>query len=92
MEIVRLQSGVKYTCSHCGGVIPNGGGVSINEKPYCETCGEKFLKGFKKLVSKIEEKYVLSEINRIVDKINNKIENMNNGIIAFKSKMREIKK
>jgi len=41
--------------------------------------------------SGIEEKYVLSEINRIVDKINNKIENMNNKIIALKRKIKELK-
>ena len=39
----------------------------------------------------IEEKYVLSEINRIADKINKKIDNMNNGIVDLKNKIKELK-
>lgn len=55
MGIARLQAGIKYTCSHCGDVIPNGEGISVNKKPYCESCGLKFLKGFIKIASKIKK-------------------------------------
>lgn len=55
MGIARLQPGIKYTCSHCGDVITNGEGISINKKPYCESCGLKFLKGFTKIAKKIKK-------------------------------------
>lgn len=54
MGIARLQVGIRYTCSHCGDVIPNGEGIAINGKPYCESCGLKFLKGFTKITEKIK--------------------------------------
>ena len=55
MGIAKLQAGIKWTCAYCGNTIPNGEGISINKKPYCESCGEKFLRGFKKLVNRIEK-------------------------------------
>ena len=55
MTIAKLQAGIKWTCSHCGYIIPNGQGISINKKPYCETCGLSFLKGFEKILNKIKE-------------------------------------
>jgi len=55
MGIARLQAGIKWTCSHCGNIIPNGEGIMVNKKPYCEVCGLKFLKGFEKISNKIKE-------------------------------------
>jgi len=55
MGIARLQAGIKYTCSHCREIIPNGEGISVNKKPYCEVCGLKFLKGFEKILDKVKK-------------------------------------
>ena len=55
MGIARLQAGIKWTCSKCENIIPVGEGIMVNRKPYCEVCGLKFLKGFKKIANKIKE-------------------------------------
>jgi len=60
MGIAKLQAGIKWICSNCRNIIPNGEGLSINKKPYCESCGEimfrKFEKDIEELKIKKEEK------------------------------------
>ena len=41
MGIARLREGVKWICSKCKKEIPQGEGIQINYKPYCEKCAEK---------------------------------------------------
>lgn len=53
MGIAKLQAGIKWKCSKCKNTIPNEEGISINGKPYCESCGEIYLKEFKKRAEKL---------------------------------------
>lgn len=76
MKIARLQAGIKWTCSECTNVIPNGEEILINKKPYCEFCGEKILKIFKKKAEELRIQKIKNDRNEMFGGLTNE---QNNG-------------
>lgn len=71
MGIARLQAGIKWKCSKCGNLIPNGHGILINKRPYCEFCGEKFLKIFKKRAEDLKIQRIKNDRKEIFGELTN---------------------